>query len=186
MREAPAGRGTGTVRAAGPSDLDACVDVLTAAFADYPFSWRAAAAGDRHARLRAYQELLLREVGLPHGRVHVLDGPGGIDAVAVWSVPGDEPAAPVPGACRPEDPVWFLTTVGVRPARQGRGLGRAVLAPGLAAADAAGRDAFLETADPANVAIYTRWGFRVVAEEVPPHGGPRTWGMRRPAGGHAG
>jgi ribosomal protein S18 acetylase RimI-like enzyme len=49
------------------------------------------------------------------------------------------------------------------PAGQGRGLGRAVVAPGLALAGAAGLPAFLETTNDGNVGIYRRWGFEVTA-----------------------
>lgn len=193
------------VREARPADLVGCADVLAGAFADYPFT-RHTIAGDGHVRrLRACHELLLREVGLPHGRVHVIDGPDGIDAVAMWTASGPEVeralarsaprlaelagdrsgvAADVEEALaelRPPGTLWFLAPVGVRPARQGRGLGRAVLAPGLAAADAERRPAFLETSSPVNVRIYRRMGFAVVAELDLPHDGPRTWAMVRPA-----
>lgn len=192
------------VRDATPADVDDCADVLSAAFADYPFT-RHTIAGDDHARrLRSCHELLLRAVGLPHGRVHVIDGPERIDAVAVWTVAGpvvdqalvrvaprlaelagDRAAVAVDvedalARLRPPGPFWFLAPVGVRPARQGSGLCRAVLAPGLAAADAERLPAFLETSSPVNVEIYRRMGFGVVAEIDLPHGGPRTWAMVRP------
>jgi predicted N-acetyltransferase YhbS len=38
--------------------------------------------------------------------------------------------------------------------------------------------AFLETARPGNVGYYERLGFRVVADEHAPGGGPRLWFMR--------
>ena len=39
-------------------------------------------------------------------------------------------------------------------------------------------DRFLETARPGNVGYYERLGFRVVADEHAPGGGPRLWFMR--------
>ncbi|BBF98880.1 MULTISPECIES: GNAT family N-acetyltransferase [Pseudonocardia] len=194
-----------SAREATPADLDGCVDALAEAFADYPFTRHTIAADDHVRRLRACHELLIREVGLPHGRVHVIDGPDGIDAVAVWtpSTPAVEEALTRAAArlaelagdraamataaesvlaeYRPPTPLWFLAPVGVRPGRQGRGLGRAVLAPGLAAADAGRMPAFLETSDPVNVGIYRRMGFSVLTEIDLPHDGPRTWAMVRPA-----
>lgn len=82
---------------------------------------------------------------------------------------------------RPAEPTWFLGTVGVRPAAQGRGLGRAVLAPGLQAAAAEGVVAYLETSLPDNVRFYARLGFEVTAQ-VPLPAGPTTWAMIRPPG----
>ncbi len=48
----------------------------------------------------------------------------------------DEATAPSPA-----ESVWHLATVGVAPSAQGRGLGRAVLEPGLRAAEAEGMPA---------------------------------------------
>jgi len=79
---------------------------------------------------------------------------------------------------QPTEPVWFLATVAVESERQGRGLGTAVIRPGLAEADRAGLPAFLETADERNVRLYRRLGFEVTAEIDLPDG-PRTWCMRR-------
>ncbi|MDQ1601918.1 MAG: hypothetical protein QOD68_3392 [Actinomycetota bacterium] len=74
---------------------------------------------------------------------------------------------------------WYLGVLATDPARQGTGLGRAVAAPMLAAADRAGLPAYLETASDTNVAIYRRLGFEVAREVDLPDGGPRCWLMRR-------
>jgi ribosomal protein S18 acetylase RimI-like enzyme len=74
---------------------------------------------------------------------------------------------------------WFLGVLATDPARQGTGLGRAVTAPMLAAADRARLPAYLETASDTNVAIYRRLGFEVAREVDLPDGGPRCWLMRR-------
>ena len=50
------------------------------------------------------------------------------------------------GARRQPAPHWYLGVLATEPARQGTGLGRAVTAPMLAAADRAGLPAYLETA----------------------------------------
>ena len=191
------------MRPATPADVDRASDTLAAAFADYPFT-RHTVSADHHAdRLRAFQRIFVAEVGLPHGVVHVSDD---VDAVAVWTTPrtdlavlaalgprltelaGDRAAAQASaeeamGVHRPHEPAWFLGTVGVHPGSQGRGLGGAVVAEGLRAADAEGVPAFLETSLERNVRLYERLGFVTVAEYDLPDGGPRTWSMRRPAGG---
>ncbi|ARF81924.1 GNAT family N-acetyltransferase [Kitasatospora aureofaciens] len=46
---------------------------------------------------------------------------------------------------RPQEPAWFLNTVAVAPEIQGRGLGGAVLIPGIEEAERTGYPAFLET-----------------------------------------
>lgn len=76
--------------------------------------------------------------------------------------------------------MWFLGTVGVHPAAQGKGLGRAVLEPGIQAAAEAQVPASLETADPRDVAFYRKLGFEAVAEVDIPDNGPKTWCMLRP------
>ena len=193
------------VRIASTSDIAAAADTLALAFRDYPFTRHVLGADDHERRLAENQALFLSEIGVPHGRVWVVDGPDGVlDAVAVWTTPGsagigdvfarlaprlaeiagdradvaaDTEAALAPH--RPSRPAWFLATVGVRPGQQGRGLGAAVIRPGLAEADRAGHRAYLETSLPGNVRLYERLGFRVDAALDLPHGGPRTWAMTR-------
>lgn len=199
------------VRTASASDIAAAADTLALAFRDYPFTRHTLGADDHERRLIENQTLFLSEIGIPHGRVWVIDGPDGLDAVAVWTTPestgmGDVFARLVPRLAeiagaradvaadteaalalhRPSGPAWFLATVGVRPGQQGRGLGAAVIRPGLAEADRAGHRAYLETSLPDNVRLYERLGFRVDAALDLPHGGPRTWAMTRSPGSQAG
>ena len=56
---------------------------------------------------------------------------------------------------------WYLSIAGIDPAAQGRGLGASVLAPGLAAVDAAGAACFLETYNERSLPFYARLGFVV-------------------------
>ncbi|MFW6642372.1 GNAT family N-acetyltransferase [Nocardiopsis algeriensis] len=193
------------IREAVDDDVDAAADTLAAAFADYAFTRHTIAAENHPDRLRRFQRLFLSDVGLPHGRVWVSEDLG---AVAVWTTPESGGAAEVMenllpvftdlagdraefyasaeeemARHRPDHPVWFLGTVGVRPEFQGRGLGRAVVTAGLREADAAGVPAFLETSEPGNVGFYETLGFEVTAEYDLPGGGPRTWAMLRPAEG---
>ncbi|MEU2674275.1 GNAT family N-acetyltransferase [Streptomyces sp. NPDC007164] len=65
------------------------------------------------------------------------------------------------------------------PEAQGKGLGSAVLIPGIQEAARTGCPAFLETSSEANVRFYERLGFKVTADVPLPDNGPRTWCMRR-------
>jgi ribosomal protein S18 acetylase RimI-like enzyme len=77
---------------------------------------------------------------------------------------------------------WYLVVLGVRPEAQRQGHGTALIEPVLARADRDGVDCRLETADPANVAYYRRFGFEVAdpALRLVP-GGPTHTSMHRPA-----
>ncbi|MFH8344743.1 GNAT family N-acetyltransferase [Streptomyces sp. NPDC018045] len=195
---------TPAVRPAVREDLPRVLRTLDRAFADYPFTRHTIAADDHADRLHRFNELFVTRVGLDHGRVWVADDGA---AVAVWTTPetaaagdvfgelgprfaqlaGDRAEASAQaeaamGVHRPTEPVWFLGSVGVDPGHQGRGLGGAVLRPGLEAAEAAGVPAFLETSDERNVRFYQRLGFEVTADYPLPGGGPRTWAMTRKPG----
>ncbi|KWT58278.1 puromycin N-acetyltransferase [Streptomyces albus subsp. albus] len=195
---------TPVVRPATRDDLPRALRTLQRAFADYAFTRHTIAADGHLDRLHRFNELFVTRIGLEHGRVWVADDG---DAVAVWTTPetaaagnvfaevgplfaeiaGDRAeisaqAEATMGPHRPTEPVWFLGSVGVDPDRQGRGLGGAVIRPGLEAADAAGVPAFLETSDERNVRFYERLGFQVTADYVLPGGGPRTWAMSRKPG----
>jgi GNAT superfamily N-acetyltransferase len=78
----------------------------------------------------------------------------------------------------PDEPLWLLDSIAVDPSAQGKGLGTALIADGLARARSAGEGAFLSTGTPRNVPIYKRSGFRVVEERDAPGGGPHIWFMR--------
>ncbi len=74
---------------------------------------------------------------------------------------------------------WHLLILGVDLAKQGRGLGSALIQIGVRKADAAGKACYLETCTRRNVALYERHGFRVVKEDQIKRSGPVFWGMRR-------
>lgn len=63
----------------------------------------------------------------------------------------------------PEEPVWYLSLLGVDPPHQRRGWGAALLEPVLEACDREGVPAYLESSNAANVSLYERHGFRVLA-----------------------
>jgi ribosomal protein S18 acetylase RimI-like enzyme len=72
---------------------------------------------------------------------------------------------------------WYLAGIGVDPSAQRRGIGTALLEPGLAAATRAGLPAVLLTNNEANLSFYERHGFRVVRKDETPKGGPQAWAM---------
>jgi GNAT superfamily N-acetyltransferase len=74
---------------------------------------------------------------------------------------------------------WYLLIVGVAPAQQGQGVGRALLQPMLDKADAAGLPCYLDTAQPLAVPFYQKLGFRVLVETVDPESGLRLRTFRR-------
>ncbi len=76
------------------------------------------------------------------------------------------------------EPHLYLALLGVDPAHQGKGLGAALLAPGLERADEERWPCYLETAKARNVDFYGRLGFRVEGELQLP-GGPTVWRMWR-------
>jgi ribosomal protein S18 acetylase RimI-like enzyme len=77
------------------------------------------------------------------------------------------------------EPHWYLAGIGVDPPYQRQGIGSALLAPGLAAADEAGLPCALLTNSEENLAFYRNRGFEVVLEGRTPENGPRAWMMRR-------
>ena len=78
-------------------------------------------------------------------------------------------------------PHWYLAGIGVEPSAQRRGIGGALLAPGLDAAAAAGVPCVLVTNTEANLVFYAKHGFEVVREERTPDGGPVGWALVRPS-----
>jgi ribosomal protein S18 acetylase RimI-like enzyme len=72
---------------------------------------------------------------------------------------------------------WYLAGIGVDPAAQRRGIGGALLQPGIEAATRAGVPAVLLTNNEQNLSFYERHGFVTVREEETPKGGPYAWAM---------
>src|SRR5436190_4472801 len=81
----------------------------------------------------------------------------------------------------PPEPHLYLAVLGTDPPAQGRGLGSAVLRPGLELCDREGLPAYLESSKESNVAFYARFGFRVTEEVRMPGDGPSVWLMWRDA-----
>jgi len=74
---------------------------------------------------------------------------------------------------------WYLAGIGVDPSVQRRGVGGALLRPGLDAADQARLPAALLTNSERNLSFYERHGFAVIREGRTPENGPHAWMMRR-------
>ena len=79
------------------------------------------------------------------------------------------------------EPHWYLMLLGTDPARQGMGLGTALVRDGLDRADGAGMRAYLETETEADVRFYEHLGFEVQRELDTPLPGCRMWLMARPS-----
>jgi GNAT superfamily N-acetyltransferase len=77
------------------------------------------------------------------------------------------------------EPHRHLMILGVNPARQGQGVGSALIQPGLDKADAEGVACYLETLNERNLPFYEKHGFKVVVHDHIPKGGPEFWTMRR-------
>jgi ribosomal protein S18 acetylase RimI-like enzyme len=78
-------------------------------------------------------------------------------------------------------PHWYLAGIGVEPSARRQGIGGALLAPGIAAAEREGVPAVLLTNNEDNLSFYERHGFRTVRKGETPKGGPRAWAMvKRP------
>lgn len=185
---------------AAARDMPRIAATLAAAFEPDPvFGWMLPDGVTRQARMERLFTLLLKL----HGRTgRILSLPGG-EAASIWQPPGTavlsmptilahlptllgvfgtnilrslKVSGEIEAHMPKETPFWYLHFVGVTPARQGQGLGKAMVRQGLEWAAADGLPTYLETARPANVALYLGLGFRVVAEwDVP--GGPHFWSM---------
>lgn len=68
--------------------------------------------------------------------------------------------------------------LGVDPAFQGLGLGKALMQPVMERAKAEKTPVYLETAQPSNVAFYRKLGFSVMRDLVEPSSGIRLWTFR--------
>lgn len=187
-----------TVREATEADVADLGAMLARAFHDDPgmayMFPSAERRPDRLSRFFAY------EVSARLGTVWTT---GDRSGAAVWAAPGRWRTPPaevakgmvfftrlfgrnLPAAARlfrlternhPDDPHWYLTALGVEPARQRLGVGSALLGPVLDRCDAGGVGAHLESTR-ANVPFYARHGFAVTRELRVP-GGPTLLAMWR-------
>jgi GNAT superfamily N-acetyltransferase len=194
-----------SVRQALPADRPAVTDTVAAAFATDP-AWTYL-LGDAYPRLAPEFAGALFDQRIGAGGVWVTDD---LTAVAMWEAPvtlarvgevdretwasfaaaADEGTRERLAAYHeavhrafPREPYWYLGVLATRPARQRHGLAGALLAPILELAAQQGLNCCLETSTGANRAFYERRGFGV-EREITFQGGPQTWWMCRPPGGH--
>jgi ribosomal protein S18 acetylase RimI-like enzyme len=74
-------------------------------------------------------------------------------------------------------PHWYLAGIGVEPGEQGRGIGSALLGPGLEGAARDRLPCVLLTNNERNLAFYGTHGFEVVDQSATPEDGPHAWAM---------
>ncbi|QPC99808.1 GNAT family N-acetyltransferase [Qipengyuania soli] len=144
------------------------------------------------AGIRNLFHMQARNIYVPRGYCYSL----GDEGACMWMLPGGDAsfsnwdyfrfAVPTalmcgPGAVKrgiltgeamdsvhPNFPHAYLFSIGVRPAAQGKGLGRKLIAPVLAACDRAEMPAYLENSNPANHGFYSSCGFEVCGDPLHP------------------
>ena len=84
------------------------------------------------------------------------------------------------GKHRPTAPFWELELLAVDPVCQGQGIGSALLEHGLQACVDKTMPVYLESSNPANLSLYRRFGFELLAEVQLP-GTPKRFPMLRKA-----
>ena len=177
--------GTGVaIGRATRDDVPALAGTLAAAFQDDPvMRWWIGDGAERAAILPRFFGFAVEHQYLRYEEVHVADR---ADGVAAWCPPGrwrppeDELAALAPGYFESIGEHHFArgAFIGVRPDRQGNGIGSALLAHMEARLDAEGLPAYLEASSERNRALYVRHGFDVTGEVRLPDG-PPMWLMWR-------
>lgn len=192
------------MRAATHADVPAIRKVLAEAFENDPlFTW--IFPDDQHRIHQTAAWLgLFAEAYITSGRIDVVERDGEIAAAALWRMPGDEPVIELPGvtelvaafigtertnaifenlgalaAGHATEPYAYLHLLAVSPRHQRQGLGRTVIAGGIAAAEAAGVNAELATMKEANLAFYRSLGFEITLDLVLQPDGPPSWVLRR-------
>ena len=189
-------------RLASRDELDLLAGTLAAAFFDDPvLGWLLPDERGRPVTLRRFFTLALRYMGFARGSVWTCEAHVG---AAICTPPGkwELPARvaltqgpafwrafgrrlPVATALQAKmelrherRPHWYVLAVGVRPERQGEGLGSALLAPMLEQCDRDGVLAYLEASSERSAALYERLGFEHVGE-MRFAGSPPLWKMLR-------
>ena len=76
------------------------------------------------------------------------------------------------GNGHPLEPHWYLPMIGVDTVQQNKGIGSSLMRKALARCDEEGLPAYLESSNPRNISLYSRFGFEIVGEirvgEIPP------------------
>lgn len=197
------------VRPAAQADVRELSATLGRAFYDDPVAmWMLPGDKSRTARLGRFFATMARHHHLAGGGVEVASDGRGIGAAALWDPPnrwqhslGEQlrmmPSFIVGFGLRlaigrklaelveltkrehPEEPHWYLATMGSDTSVRGRGFGQALMRSRLDRVDAEHAPAYLESSKPQNIPYYERFGFTVTGEIVIPGGGPTLWPMWR-------
>jgi ribosomal protein S18 acetylase RimI-like enzyme len=172
---------TPSVQAVPAADEDLVFAILTLAFSRDPaarWTWP-----EPKAFIAAFPRFAKAFGGAAFGRGTALRI--GTSAAALWLPPGTSPdddaidalmqaTADVQTAVdgpkigqqmeryHPREPHWYLPLLGVDPARQGKGLGSALVRHVTDICDRDGTVAYLESSNLGNVALYERLGFVVI------------------------
>jgi ribosomal protein S18 acetylase RimI-like enzyme len=198
-----------TVRSATRSDVPAVAEVLARAFQDDPVSiWMWPDPEERRRGLPRAFGAFTRHHHLALGGVELAaDGGAGAVGAALWDPPDRWKQSRwtqlrmVPAllhsfgrridvartvgetmeASHPEEPHWYLNTIGTDPDARGAGHGQALMRSRLDRVDAEHAPAYLESSKESNIPYYQRFGFEVTGEIVVPGGGPTLWAMWREA-----
>ena len=200
---------TNSVRPATVGDIAPLATMLARAFYDDPpFVWVLPDPGTRLARLERIFAIMLRGEIPGRDAVEVAWIGDRIAGGAIWLPPGSWPPGireqlvGLPRYLRalgrrftagsdltqalarvhPSEPHWYLSTIGVDPDFQGRGIGGPLLRSRLRRCDQAGQPAYLESSKPGNVPLYRHFSFRPTGNPVLPEGAPVVTAMWRPPG----
>jgi GNAT superfamily N-acetyltransferase len=198
-----------SVRLATTDEIPELAAVLARAFAHDPFyAWIAGDAPERGQRMQDGWSGILRFGSAHLAHTYTTDDRAG---VAIWLPPGQrgpsllDSLRQMPALARlagwgrlrkvgdamaaleehrrrhVPKPHFYLSALGVEPARQGEGIGTALVEPVLDHCDRTGTPAYLETAVARNVLLYERLRFNVVEEIDLPGTDIHGWLMiRRP------
>jgi len=170
------------VRSASRDEESAVSAVIALAFASDPMArW---SLRDAQTYLAVMPDVI-RAFGIAaydSGSAYVCDDFGG---AALWLPPGAEPDIETlerlirtnadPAISSDVDAIfeamtsyhpnvshWYLPLIGADPARQGQGIGGALMRHALARCDREGTPAYLESSNPRNIPFYQRHGFEIL------------------------
>jgi GNAT superfamily N-acetyltransferase len=167
--------------------VDALAAVLARAFFDDPpMVWLLPDPATRPGRLTRMFATIIGIESLPYGGVDIACAGREILGGAIWMPPGHwQPgllgkirAAPghwravataeiraarmgyALSSAHPKQPHWYLKSIGIDPASQGRGAAGLLMRSRLEMCDRDGQPAYLEASKPSGVPLYERFGFR--------------------------
>jgi ribosomal protein S18 acetylase RimI-like enzyme len=172
------------VRSASPAEMPHAVAAIVSAFLTDPaarFAWPAA-RDYLYAMPLAIQEFA--GACFDHGTAYIT---ADFRGTALWLPPGVRPKGDAlekvfRDTARPEhlddllatfekmdqshpkEAHWYLPMIGIDPNAQGKGLGGQLMRYALARCDQDAALAYLETANPRNIALYERFGFEVMGQ----------------------